>query len=61
VEVVGSVLGFSVNLSAGLGSIFDVIQGGVDTVFFNRILRDLQARLRLLRLFLNAAGVDPVD
>src|SRR5271157_1120387 len=60
-EGVGSMLGFGIDLSAGLGSIFDVIEGAVDPVLFDCILRDLQSRLRFLRLFLNASGIDAVD
>jgi hypothetical protein len=44
-----------------LRSIFDVVEGAIDTLFLDRILGDLQARLRLLCLFLNAAGVYAVN
>src|SRR5208337_561250 len=54
-------LGFGIDLAPGLGTVFDVVQGAVDTVFFDRILRDLQAGLRFLSLLLDAAGIDAVD
>ena len=58
---VGAVLGFDIDLTARLRAVFGVIKGAIDSIFLDRVLRDLQARLRFLRLLLNASGIHAID
>ena len=60
-KIIRSRLGDHVDLAAGLGAVFRVVQGAVDAIFLDGVLRNLQAGLRFLRLLLNAAGIDAVE
>ena len=60
-QLVGAGLGDHIYLATGLGAVFRVVQGAADTIFFDCVLRDLQARLRFLGLLLDSAGVNAVN
>src|SRR3984957_4919215 len=59
--LVGAVLGFDIDLTARLRAVFGVIKGAIDSIFLDRVLGDLQARLRFLSLLLNASGIHAID
>ena len=59
--VIRARLGHHIDLTTCLGTIFRIVQGAVDAILFDCILRDLQTRLRFLSLLLNASRVDPVN
>ena len=41
VEIVGARLGHHINLTARLGAVLGIVEGGVDTVLLNCVLRNL--------------------
>src|SRR5580700_10583479 len=49
-----------VNLAAGLGAIFCIVQGAADPILLDRIRGYLQAGLGFLGLFLDSAGVNAI-
>src|ERR1700733_4262490 len=59
--LVGAVLGFDIDLPARLRAVFGVIKGAIDAILLDRVLRDLQARLRFLSLLLNASGIHAIN
>ncbi len=61
VPVIRARLGFYVDLAARLCAVFRVVQSAVDAIFLDCVLGNLQTRLRLLGLLLNAASIDTVN
>src|SRR5580704_8958227 len=47
--------------SARPPAVFGVIKGAIDSILLDRVLRDLQARLRFLSLLLNASGIHAIN
>ncbi len=60
-QLIGARLGDHVDLATRLGAIFRIVQSAADAIFLDCVLRNLQARLRFLGLFLNAACVHAVN
>ena len=60
-ELVGSGLRDDIDLRAAGGAALGGVDARGDAEFGDRIERDVQAGLGLLRLFLDAAGVDAVE
>ena len=59
--IIGPRLRDHVDLTTGLRAILRIVQGTVDAILFDGVLRDLQTGLRFLRLLLNAAGVNTIE